>query len=48
MNRILVSRKEAVMETLSIIALIGIYIWLDVHPFERPKTVTQHKDPQLN
>jgi len=36
------------METLSVIALICIYLWLDLHPFETPPPAPVPYDPQLN
>lgn len=36
------------MEALSFVALIGIYLWLDLHPFEAPPENRKSQDPQLN
>ncbi len=36
------------MDALSLIALIGIYLWLDLHPFEEPPQSQNIQDPQLN
>lgn len=36
------------MDALSIIALVGIYLWLELHPFDAPQPKTNNQDPQLN
>lgn len=36
------------MEALSIIALVCIYLWLELHPFETPPTEAVSYETRLN